>query len=211
MIDAACLTRSKHRAGAHGAKPVLRLLASPGQRRPEALLTRSPEGPIIDGAMAVLRRGFLLGVPSALALPLAARTALARERGASQSFADLKEGSRVGPWVVDHVGPMARGGRVLLLRGESDGAEGRFELEVLLGDPNGPTPPGRSGHFAVFVRNSGNGSTATVEDHGLAAMTLASHLAAHEARIDRSRLVEEGWLTMRERTEAFASELDGRR
>ncbi|NUO50184.1 MAG: hypothetical protein HOV80_15125 [Polyangiaceae bacterium] len=162
--------------------------------------------------MAVLRRGFLLGVPSALALPLAGRIALARERGDSQSFAGLHEGSRVGPWVVDHVGPIARGGRVLLLRGAGeDGAERRFELEVLLRDPKGPTPPGQSKHFAVFVRNSGNGSTATVEDHGLAAMTLASHLAAHEAGIDSSRLLEEGWLPMRERTEAFASELDGRR
>jgi hypothetical protein len=158
--------------------------------------------------MAVLRRGFLLGVPAALAVPLAARVVLARDRVTSETFAGLSSGSQVGPWVVEQVRPLARGGRVLLLRG---GAEDRFEVEVLLRDHGGPTPPGQSEHFAVFVRNSGNGATTTVEDHGLAAMQLASHLRAHEAGIDRPSLTEQGWLTMRERTEAFASELDGRR
>lgn len=159
-------------------------------------------------AMAVLRRGFLLGVPGALALPLATRIVLARERGESHGLAGLEKGSALGPWVVEHVGPLARGGRVLLLRGASDSVAGggRFEVEVLLRDPSGPKPPGESKDFAVFVRNSGNGSTSTVEDHGLAAMTLASHLRAHEAGIDH-----EGWLTMRERTKQFAGELDGRR
>lgn len=165
--------------------------------------------------MALLRRGFLLGVPSALTLPLAGRIALAREgRAEVERFAGLEAGSQVGRWVVDRVGPMARGGRVLSLRStrsKDDGAELPFEIEVLLRDPKGPRPPGQSEHFAVFVRNSGNGATATVEDHGLAAMTLASHLAAHEAGLDRAKLLEEGWLTMRERTGAFANELDGRR
>jgi hypothetical protein len=158
--------------------------------------------------MAVLRRGFLLGVPSALAVPLAARVVLARDRVTSDTFAGLAAGSELGPWVVEQVRPLARGGRVLLLRA---GTEDRFEVEVLLRDPSGPTPPAESDHFAVFIRNSGNGSTDTVEDHGLAAMQLASYLRAHEAGIDRESLLEEGWLTMRERTQAFASELDGRR
>lgn len=106
----------------------------------------------------------------------------------------------VGSWKVLHVGPLSRGGRVILMRGAGDD---RFELEVLLRDAEGPRPPGESGKFAVFVRNAGNGSTSTDEDHGLAAMNFASHLRTRESAIDPA-----GFLTMRERSATYARELE---
>lgn len=148
--------------------------------------------------MAVRRRGFLAGVPGALALPLVTRVALARSRGASESFADLEPGSAVGPWRVEHIGPLFRGGRIILMQADGE----RFELEVLLRDPNGPRPPGESERFSIFVRNAGNGSISTDEGHGLAAMSMASYLRSREASLDAS-----GFMTMRERSEAFSREL----
>jgi len=155
--------------------------------------------------MAVLRRGFLAGVPGALALPLATRLAYAggrdnlQARGPSQSFAGLEQGHEVAPFRVEHIGPLERGGRTILLRGP--GSE-RFELEVLLRDAAGPTPPGESDTFAVFVKNAGNGSISTDEAQGLCAMAVAAHLREREATIDKA-----GFLTMRERAKAYASDL----
>jgi hypothetical protein len=149
--------------------------------------------------MVVLRRGFLAGVPGAIALPLATRVALAGDRGASDAFAGLEPDAMLGSWKILHVGPLSRGGRVILMSGAGE----RFELEVLLRDAEGPRPPGESAKFAVFVRNAGNGATSTDEDHGLAAMSLAAHLRTREAAIDPS-----GFLTMRERSATYARELE---
>ncbi len=121
-------------------------------------------------------------------------------RGESSPFAGLDRGARVGEWRVAHVGALRRGGRVLVLHREGGQP---FELEVLAADDGGPRAPGRSEHFAVFVRNAGDGSTSTVEDHGLAAMALASHLRKHEGEMDRS-----GFQSMRARSATFAAELE---
>lgn len=150
--------------------------------------------------MVVLRRRVLAGVPGAILLPLASRVAMAGERGRSEGFAGLAPETQVGSCRVLHVSPVARGGRVILMRGP--GGE-RFELEVLLRDPEGPRPPGESQKFAVFVRNAGNGSVDTNEDHGLAAMSLAAHLRTCEASVDHT-----GLLTLRERSTTYARELE---
>jgi hypothetical protein len=156
--------------------------------------------------MAVFRRGFLAGVPGALALPLATRLAYAggrdnfQARGPSHTFAGLEKGRDIAPFQVEHVGPLERGGRTVLLTGP--GSE-RFELEILLRDAAGPKPPGESEVFAVFVKNAGNGSISTDEEQGLCAMAVATHLREREATIDKA-----GFLTMRERAKAYARDLD---
>jgi hypothetical protein len=89
------------------------------------------------------------------------------------------------------VHPQARFGtcRVVQVERTSDGSLGltladragqRFELELLGHDANAPGVAG-AGSLAVYVKNQGHGTTATVEEHGLAAMALARHLARHEA------------------------------
>jgi len=89
------------------------------------------------------------------------------------------------------VHPQARFGtcRVVQVERTSDGSLGltlanragqRFELELLGHDASAPGVAG-AGSLAVYVKNQGHGATATVEEHGLAAMALARHLARHEA------------------------------
>ena len=126
------------------------------------------------------RRGFVAGVSGALMLPLAspADAAPGGTPAAGETFANLARGSVVERWVVAHVAPLECGGRVLTLS-PSASPDRVFEVEVLARDgaPGAACPPGVSELFAVFVRNSGGGRAPTVEDHGLAARAIASHLA----------------------------------
>jgi hypothetical protein len=55
-----------------------------------------------------------------------------------------------------------------------------FEIEILAHDPRTPGVA-RAGSLAVYMKNRGRGTTGTVEEHGLAAMALARHLARREA------------------------------
>jgi hypothetical protein len=89
------------------------------------------------------------------------------------------------------LGPRARFGRceVLSLESTPDGAvcvrlmdSARRPFEVLLLGHDDRTPGvARAGSLAVFMKNNGDGTTATVEEHGLAAMALAHRLARAEA------------------------------
>jgi len=64
----------------------------------------------------------------------------------------------------------------------ADTAGQRFEVELLGHDPLTPGVA-RAGSLAVYMNNRGRGTTATVEEHGLAAMALARHLGASGARL----------------------------
>ena len=55
-----------------------------------------------------------------------------------------------------------------------------FQVELLGHDAATPGVA-RAGSLAVYMNNRGRGVTATVEEHGLAAMALASHIAHMEA------------------------------
>jgi hypothetical protein len=89
------------------------------------------------------------------------------------------------------VGPKARFGtcEVLSLESTPDGAVSvrladsagqPFEVELLGYDPHTPGVA-RAGSLGVYMNNRGRGTTATIEEHGLAAMALARHLARGEA------------------------------
>jgi hypothetical protein len=62
----------------------------------------------------------------------------------------------------------------------ADSARGSFEVLLLTHDPRTPGIA-RAGSLSVFMKNKGDGATATVEEHGLAAMALARHLGRREA------------------------------
>ncbi|HEY3820992.1 MAG TPA: hypothetical protein VGL81_27700 [Polyangiaceae bacterium] len=62
----------------------------------------------------------------------------------------------------------------------SDSSGQAFDVELLAYDAHVPGVA-RAGSLSVYLNNRGGGTKATVEEHGLAAMALASHLARREA------------------------------
>src|SRR5262245_31248502 len=126
----------------------------------------------------VSRRSFvgLLG-SSAVAAPLVANALpSAAEAPATKNRVDLLHplapGDRFGRWMLVRTLPLDRGAVTAVARGD-DGHE--FRLEILARDaaPLAPKPPAETERFAVYVRNGGDGWMPTVEEQGLAAMTLA--------------------------------------
>lgn len=95
----------------------------------------------------------------------------------------LTAGSPLGRWNVVQVCPV-RGGAASVLLADRTGAS--FQLDVVARNPAGSNAPGLTEHFEVVVLNRGNGSTATHEDHGLAAMALAEVIRSNEHTLDRS-------------------------
>ncbi|MFO0550531.1 MAG: hypothetical protein U0271_19205 [Polyangiaceae bacterium] len=104
---------------------------------------------------------------------------------AEELLSPLKPGDRVGRWSLVSVQPSSRGSLMLELE-TSD--QDSFRLEVLAREDAGPQAPGESRFFSVFVRNAGQGHVRTSEEHGLAAMTLASLISTNETE-DRARLL----------------------
>lgn len=58
-----------------------------------------------------------------------------------------------------------------------------FVVDVLRHHPDCAPGVARTESLALYLRNNGNGKMATHEEHGLATMALASHLAPVEARL----------------------------
>lgn len=108
-------------------------------------------------------------------------------------IAPLSAGSKLARWTLVAVQPLQRGALTVIVRGE---AEHTFAIEILARDhgPLGIKPPAETKHFAVHVRNGGDGWQPTVEDQGLAAMTLAQIVARNEDKVDGA-----GFLTHAER------------
>ena len=89
----------------------------------------------------------------------------------------LHAGARFGRWTVASVHPIERGALRVDVR---DAGGNAFALEILARDPAPLSrPPAEVGQLAVYVCNGGDGWLPTVEEQGLAAMTLAALLEKH--------------------------------
>lgn len=102
---------------------------------------------------------------------------------ADELVAPLSAGDRLDRWTVERVVPVQNGAASVVL---SDATGEHFQLDVCARG-EAPTAPGHTEHFEVFLANAGNGSKATFEDHGLAAMALAEVIRANEHRVDRTQ------------------------
>lgn len=135
------------------------------------------------------RRKFLGGVGAAAAGVAVTQLETApAARGASSAVdaaetlanplagAGVHAGAKFGTCTVIGVACMEDGAIGVSLSG-TDGR--RFELEILGHDARTPGVA-RAGSLSVYVNNRGRGDTRTEEEHGLAAMALAAHLARRE-------------------------------
>lgn len=104
---------------------------------------------------------------------------------ANKLIAPLGPGDRLSRWTIQQVLPVQGGAASVVLQ---DDKGQQFQLDVCARDEaqSAPVGPGHSELFQVFLANSGDGSTATFEDHGLAAMALAEVIRANEQHVDRS-------------------------
>jgi hypothetical protein len=125
------------------------------------------------------RRELLTAVgAAAVSLGVAGMVGVSPRRPKRQADLDalgLRRGARLHTCAVVDV-RRATGGLTVHMR-DTGGAP--FELELLKHDPRTPGVA-KGGSLAVYVRNHGNGATATNEEHGLAAMALARHLTERE-------------------------------
>ena len=80
-----------------------------------------------------------------------------------------------------------------------------FAVEILARDAAASRPPAEVGELAIYVCNGGDGWAPTVEEQGLAAMTLAKLLEQHG---ETGRI--EGLLTHAERVVAHRDVLLGK-
>jgi hypothetical protein len=97
-------------------------------------------------------------------------------------IAPLQSGSRLARWTVVEAKPVDLGAVVVTLRGD-DGHD--FRVEILARDtsPLAARPPAQTDRFALHVCNGGDGWLPTVEEQGLAAMTLAQIVASNERTV----------------------------
>jgi hypothetical protein len=127
-------------------------------------------------AMGVLGASGLAGAGVGGAAITAA--AVKAVKAASGPPAALRVGARFGRWTIVEVHPVERGALQVDVE-EADGH--RFSLEILARDPSAVSrPPAQVGELAVYVCNGGDGWLPTVEEQGLAAMTLGLLLEKHE-------------------------------
>lgn len=134
-----------------------------------------------------------LAAPLVLAARAEANPENERLRPRSELFAPLEPGARLARWSIVAIEPLRLGAVTVVARGD-DGHD--FRLEVLARDaaPLAPKPPAETARLAIYVRNGGDGWLPTVEEQGLAAMTLAQILVRNEASCS-----VEGLLTHAER------------
>lgn len=104
---------------------------------------------------------------------------------ADRLVAPLAPGHRLGRWTVQQILPVQNGAASVVL---ADASGEHFQLDICARDPSASAQkgPGRSERFEIFLANSGNGSKATFEDHGLAAMALAEVIRANEHHVDHA-------------------------
>ncbi len=120
--------------------------------------------------------------PNAGQEPVAEEPELAQAR---TLLSPLAAGDRLDRWTIEQVLPVQGGAASVVLRDEKGQ---KFQLDVCARDTSASAPvaPGRSELFEVFLANSGNGSKATFENHGLAAMALAEVIRGNEQHVDRA-------------------------
>jgi len=163
------------------------------------------------GKANVSRRWFVGALGgSVLAAPL---TAAASPRGVATNdrvggevpflrlLTPLAPGARLARWTLVAIEAPAQGAVALVL---SAGDDHRFRLEILARDrsPLAARPPAETEHFAIFVRNGGDGWSPTIEEQGIAAMAVATLIRRNEAPGDAA-----GFLTHEERIARHAGAL----
>jgi len=132
-------------------------------------------GALGGGVVAAPLLGRVGGAPgAAMAAPLT-------PADAEKILRPLAVGSRLARWKLIAV-ETHQGAITVTLRAESY-PENVFHLEILARDRAAlaARPPAETEHFAVFVRNAGDGWLPTQEEQGLAAMTLAAVIAKNDA------------------------------
>lgn len=114
-------------------------------------------------------------------------------------IAPLAVGSKAAGCTLIRIGELAHGAIGLVLTDRS----GRdFGVEICARDPDSPRSPAETDKFQLYVVNEGDGSLPTVEEHGLAAMAIASLIRKNEHAIEAS-----GFLTLNERLARHASDI----
>lgn len=94
------------------------------------------------------------------------------------TLADLARGTVIDRWTVVAVHDVTLGAIPVVLataKGE------HFQVDVMARDPDGPRGVAETEHLSLYVQNRGDGRTATEEEQGLGAMSLAAVLRAREA------------------------------
>lgn len=121
---------------------------------------------------------------------------VARAEAVRAFLGDIVAGAQLGAYTVVRIDPMDRGGIPITMSGPS----GEFGVDVLRHDPTDDARGvGSASAVSVFVRNGGNGKTATEEAAGLGAMALA---AALDARVRAGATPPVDMRTMAERASA---------
>lgn len=98
-------------------------------------------------------------------------------------IAPLEVGAQFARWTIVQLEPVVDGAVRVKVRSNDNHV---FTLEIMARDESAlaQKPPAQTAKFAVFVANGGDGWSATDEDHGLAAMTLASIVEKNELAVD---------------------------
>ncbi len=124
-------------------------------------------------AMGLLGAGGLAGALTTAKAPSAPASASAEPKTLAEV---LRPGAPFGRWTVAEVHPVERGA----LRVDVAERDGHvFAVEILARDPAASKPPAEVGELAIYVCNGGDGWVPTVEEQGLAAMTLGALLEKH--------------------------------
>lgn len=114
-------------------------------------------------------------------------------------IAPLAVGSTIRGCTLVKVGALTHGAVGLSL---TDASGRPFGIEICARDASSPRSPAETDRFQLYVVNEGDGSLPTVEEHGLAAMTIASFVRNNESE-ERAA----GFLTLQERLARHAGEL----
>ncbi len=160
------------------------------------------------------RRGFIVTVGVAVSAASAAACATKakgegapiggteRERELAQAtLHGLAAGAVIARWRVAAVHALRFGAVPVVLESE---AGARFQVDVLRRDPDAaaPTGIGNTDALSLYLSNEGDGTTATVEEQGLAAMALADELGERTRGMGGDAAPAE-LLTLRQRLERF--------
>lgn len=106
------------------------------------------------------------------------------QRVADRLVAPLAPGASLASWRVERVEPLA-GGAVSVVFSDEAGVQ--FQVDVCARDgAAAPRGPAQTTYFDLYVANTGDGTTDTVESHGLCAMALAELVRSNESTVDRS-------------------------
>lgn len=105
----------------------------------------------------------------------------------SQLVAPLQPGAALGDWTVVALHDFADGAASVVLASPSAGSA-TFQVDICARDVRAEANhgPAQTDHFELFVANEGDGTTATAEVQGLAAMALEEIVRANEASVDRT-------------------------